>query len=113
MAIVLLMLMGSASLSSCGSDTSSSTSTAATPKEKMKKLAADNGMELLTFMDRGGGNVSFTLRSPVKNTHVAQEVVDVAKANGILRNATFVSSGVSADNFNGAVNDTLFEGFLK
>jgi hypothetical protein len=86
---------------------------AATPKERMKALATSLGMELTMFMDSGGGNVAFSVRSPVKNTHTSQEFLDAAKRDGIIRDAQVVTSGAAADNFSGAMNDTQFQGSLR
>lgn len=84
----------------------------AKPIDKMRAICESHGMKLQAFMDSGGGNLTFVLRSPTDNQRQPQEVVEAAIAAGIIRSADFVSTAMQSDTFNGNVNDTTFTGVL-
>lgn len=86
---------------------------AATPKDKMKAICEGLDMKVQTWADTGGGNLTFVLRSPMKGTHQPQEAVEAAIRDGILREATFVSTQLQSDSFNGNVNDSTYQAVLK
>jgi hypothetical protein len=86
---------------------------AAKPIDKMRAIVESNGMKLQSFMDSGGGNLTFVLRSPDGNAHSPQSVVDTAIANGIISSAELMNSSKQSDTFNGDFTDSSYMGVLK
>lgn len=85
---------------------------AAKPIDKMRAICESHGMKLQAFMDGGGGNLTFVIRSPKDNQRKPQEAVDAAIAAGIIRSSDFVSSANQSDTFNGDITDSTYTGVL-
>jgi len=83
------------------------------PIDKMHSIAETHGMQLQAFMDNGGGNLTFVLRSPDDNTRSPQTAVDAAVAAGVISSPEVMSSSKQSDTFNGTFTDTTYMAVLK